>query len=146
MGYLTGQQHKLPVKAKKAAVRERYFNYLVFRNNNKLILRERSDRDIWQNLYDFWLLETDEPKIVLRELPLPDHIQEVVNIGSQQGDSVEAVQLLSHQRIRGVFYLIDLPDEAVGRLPSSLQWYTLSEIDYLPKPVLIKNYLDKVFG
>lgn len=146
VAYLTGQQHRLPVKAKKAPVRERYFNYIILRNGEKIALRERTDRDVWQNLYDFYLLETDEPKTVLRDLPLPDSLNDLLGKGVLAAVPTEAVQLLSHQRIRAIFYIIDLPDEATGQLPTGLRWYTLVETGHLPKPVLIANYLEKVFG
>lgn len=146
VAYQTGRQHKLPVKAKKAPVRERYFNYLVFRNGNKLAMGERTDRDIWQNLYDFYLIETDEPVPALRDLLVPDSVAGLVQKGGASAPRIETTQLLSHQRIRAVFYPINLPEEAISPLPSGLQWYSIEQISHLPKPVLITNYLEKMLG
>ncbi len=146
VAYLTGQQHRLPVKAKKAPVRERYFQYLIFRNGDKVAMRERTDRDIWQNLYDFCLIETDEPKAMLRDLPLPNLVNELVMQGVFATMPTEATQLLSHQRIKATFYEIDLPDKLADQLPMGLQWYSTSEAGQLPKPVLITNYLEKSLG
>lgn len=146
VAYQTGQQHRLPVKAKKAPVRDRYFSYLVFRNKGKTAMRERTGRDIWQNLHDFYLLETDEPKTDLQDLPLSEVISSIVQKGVLTKPQISLAQLLSHQRIRAQFYLIDLPDEVVGSLPTDLQWYAIEEINHLPKPVLITNYLEKAFG
>lgn len=146
VAYLTGWQHRLPVKAKKAPVRERFFNYLVFTNGKNIALRERTDRDVWQHLYDFYLLETDEPPAMLRDLPMPESGRDLLEQGRLIGVPTEAVQVLSHQRIRARFYVIDLPDRAAGCLPTGLQWYTAEEADRLPKPVLVTNYLVKAFG
>lgn len=146
VAYQTGQPHKLPVKAKKAPVRERYFNYLVFRNGNQVAMRERTERDIWQNLYDFYLLETDEPVADLRDLTLPEPVQLILEQGVAGGRPVEVSQLLSHQRIRAIFYPIDLPDAVPGRLPTGLQWYLPEQVVNLPKPVLVTDYLKKAFG
>lgn len=146
IAYLTGNQHRLPVKAKKAPVRERFFNYLVFTSGNQVALRERTDRDVWQNLYEFYLLETDDSPVMLRDLPLPESVNDLVQQGYLTGTPVEAVQLLSHQRIRACFYVIDLPGSAAGRLPTGLQWYTTGQAEQLPKPLLIANYLGKQFG
>jgi A/G-specific adenine glycosylase len=147
VAYLTGRQHRLPVKAKKAPVRERFFNYLVFRHEGQLALRERTGRDIWQSLYDFYLLETDEPKKALRDITLPDDtVSQLLQQGVLAALPVASMQLLSHQRIRASFYLIDLPEGPVKSLPINLQWYSLDEISTLPKPVLITNYLDQQFG
>ncbi|QDK82880.1 A/G-specific adenine glycosylase [Spirosoma sp. KCTC 42546] len=146
VAYLTGQQHRLPVKSKKAPVRERYFTYLVFRHNGKLALRERMARDVWQNLHDFYLVETEVSKDALQDLPLPELIDSLLQLGVVASLPIESVQLLSHQRIRAKFYLIDLPEEAISRLPTDLHWYTPEEISHLPKPVLITNYLENLFG
>ncbi|MFD2936033.1 A/G-specific adenine glycosylase [Spirosoma flavum] len=146
VAYLTGRQNRLPVKSKKGPVRERFFNYLIFQRDGRLALRERTARDIWQNLYDFCLLETDEPKTALRDLLLPEPVNDVLKQGTLVGQPIESVQLLSHQRIRAQFYLIDLPMDAINILPIELQWYLPEEISSLPKPVLITNYLDKYFG
>ena len=146
VAYQTGRQQTLPVKAKKAPVRERFFTYFVFRSNGNVALRERKARDVWQNLYDFCLVETDEPKANLRSMLLPDPIQKLVQQGNLSALPVVATQLLSHQRIRATFYLIDLADPDLGSLSIDLQWYTLAEIHQLPKPVLITNYLETQFG
>ena len=146
VAYQTGRQHRLPVKAKKAPVRERFFTYLVFRHNGKIALRERIARDIWQNLHDFYLVETDEPKAEVRDLPLPESINLVLQQGLLITPPTESVQLLSHQRIRAQFHEIELPDHIIGSLPIDLHWYTLAETNRLPKPVLITNYLEKVLG
>lgn len=146
VAFMTGRQHLLPVKAKKAPVRERFFNYLIFRHDGRLALRERTARDIWQNLYDFHLQETDEPKTALRDIPLADLIGRIVQEGILVAPPVESVQLLSHQRIRAKFYLIDVPDALITSLPIDLQWYLPTEISKLPKPVLITNYLAQQFG
>ena len=49
----------LPIKDKKVKVRKRYFNYLVvITSDKKTILRKREGKGIWQNLYEFPLIET----------------------------------------------------------------------------------------
>lgn len=148
VAYLTGSQHRLPVKAKKAPVRERFFNYVVFTNAGKVALRERTGRDVWQSLYDFYLLETSEARttITLLDLPLPESVRDLVKQGRPAGQPTEAMQLLSHQRIRARLYVVDLPDSVSGRLPTDLHWYTISETEQLPKPVLVTNYLVGRFG
>ncbi len=144
VAYQTGQQHKLPVKARKAPVRERFISYLVFRQGERLALRERTDRDIWQNLFDFYPVETDEPVPDLRGLTLPESVTDLVRSGRGMSTPLTDVQLLSHQRIRAVFYQIELSDAVNGVLPGGLQWYTPEQIGALPKPVIITNYLARV--
>ena len=146
IAYLTGRQNRLPVKAKKAPVRDRFFNYLVYINNDRVALRERTGRDVWQNLYDFCLAETDEPPGSIRDLTLTGSAGELVRQGQLMKEPIETIQLLSHQRIRAVFYEISVPDALIGQLPAGLQWYSMEQAEQLPKPVLVTNYLEKGFG
>ncbi|WP_317175109.1 hypothetical protein [Hymenobacter qilianensis] len=54
---------ELPVKSKAKAARTRYFHYMVLRYDDTIYLRKRTDKDIWQGLYDFALTETDSPDL-----------------------------------------------------------------------------------
>jgi len=144
--YLTGRQQLLPVKRKKAPVRERYFTYIVFRQGEKLAMRERTAQDIWQNLYEFLLIEDEEPAVPLARLVLPESAAELLQNGVSTGPPVELMQLLSHQRVRAWFYQIEVPDHLNSPLPTGLQWYSAAEIGGLPKPVLITNYLQRSLG
>ena len=99
---------KLPVKAKKQKVRDRYFHYLILNTPKGVYLRQRATGDIWAKLYEFPLLETDQPtepaslmrssawKRILGKQPI--HIRQI---------SREYKHLLSHQRIHARFYLLD---------------------------------------
>jgi A/G-specific adenine glycosylase len=49
---------ELPVKSQKTKVRTRYFNYFIIRKNNKTLIKKRTEKDIWQNMYDFPMIET----------------------------------------------------------------------------------------
>lgn len=50
---------KLPVKGKKTAIQNLYFNYLVIIDkNNEVLLNKRTDKGIWQGLYEFKLIES----------------------------------------------------------------------------------------
>ncbi len=151
VAFQTGRQHKLPVKAKKAAVRERYFNYLVFYQTDsdgqqQVAMRERTGKDIWQSLFDFYLIETDEPKHTLSDMEFPGEVQALVHGGVLMSLQVTGIQLLSHQRVKAVFHLIELPTDRDMALPTSLIWYSTAEIGRLPKPVLITTYFERTFG
>ncbi|RZK92973.1 MAG: A/G-specific adenine glycosylase, partial [Hymenobacter sp.] len=63
-----GQVALLPVKAKAKAARTRHFHYLVLRHGGQLYLKERPGGDIWQGLYDFALVETDNAELPAAEL------------------------------------------------------------------------------
>src|ERR1035437_8480154 len=51
---------ELPVKTQKTKVTNRHFNYLFIVFNESTFLQKRTAKDIWQNLYEFPLIETDK--------------------------------------------------------------------------------------
>ncbi|HET8808815.1 MAG TPA: A/G-specific adenine glycosylase, partial [Flavobacteriaceae bacterium] len=61
MALQLGKIEKLPVKTKKIKTTLRHFNYLVFVSKNKqTLLQQRTGKGIWQNLYEFPLLESEK--------------------------------------------------------------------------------------
>ena len=57
--YATGTIKTLPVKLKKTKVTKKYFNFLVVNSdNNTTYLEQRTTKGIWQQLYQFPLIET----------------------------------------------------------------------------------------
>ena len=52
-------KYELPVKLKTIKVTKKYFNFMVILSkDNKTILEKREGKGIWQNLYQFPLIET----------------------------------------------------------------------------------------
>lgn len=96
---------KLPVKEKTTKVRNRYFNYIVLKHKNKIVIKKRVDNDIWKNLYDFPLIETTKE---LRELELLKTVEWKKVIGNS-AYTIHAVSktykhVLSHQKIFARFW------------------------------------------
>ena len=51
---------ELPIKAKKTAVSNRYFVYVYIEDKENILLRRRGKGDIWQGLYEPYLIEFPE--------------------------------------------------------------------------------------
>jgi A/G-specific adenine glycosylase len=138
-----GLANALPHKEKAKRVRPRYFHYLVLDHERGLYLKKRVQRDIWQGLYDFYLAETDQKTISAEEIQEKLHsigvIPEEVVVS---GPSAEYRHLLSHQKITARFYLIRLKTRLSKEATASagLALFSATEIEDLPKPVLISNY------
>lgn len=93
----------LPVKEKKLVVKERYFHYLILEAEGKVYIQQRMQKDIWQNLYEFFLIESETD---LSDTTLWKAIQPYV---TDQSESVfKNRQRLTHQLIISDFYLIKL--------------------------------------
>ena len=54
-----GTNGKIPFKKKKIKKRNRYFHYLLINRDGKYLMKQRSNKDIWQGLFEFFLLESD---------------------------------------------------------------------------------------
>ncbi len=139
----TGRQAQLPVKSKKTKVRDRYFHYLVIEDEGRFAMRERPAKDVWTSMFDFWLVEDDRllDWETLSEHPPLEAVQSQLTL---QSESPLFTHVLSHQRIQAKFWHLKTSSEA--NFPSALQFYDLGEIEKLPKPVLVLNYLSKLLS
>lgn len=110
--YAINKVFEYPKKAGKTKVRNRYFNYIDIRFEDKMYLRKRAGKDIWQNLYELPLIESTE-ELEFEELLTDENFVELfasVDIVSIT-PSIELKHVLSHQRIFAKFYkvIIDKP-------------------------------------
>jgi A/G-specific adenine glycosylase len=65
----------LPVKSKKVKIRERYFNYFLIADENKVLINKRGEGDIWANMYDLPLIETDSQATIDELAALPETVK-----------------------------------------------------------------------
>ncbi len=144
LAFARNKVYELPVKSKKIKQRTRYFNYLVMQHADKIYLNERGPKDIWQGLFDFPLVETEQ------EL----HEVEQLNLSSNKATakfekdlvpmfkSEEFKHLLTHQTIRAKFWHFELKKaEKLDQLKAIIP----SEIHNFPLPKLIENYIKSIF-
>jgi A/G-specific adenine glycosylase len=92
-----------PVKANKIKTRNRYFNYLIYSDKNSLLLEKRKQKDIWENMYQFPLVESDRllsQESIQEELIKKNHSISIKNC------SPEFKHILSHQKIFAQFFVI----------------------------------------
>jgi len=117
MARAAGRVEDLPVKMGKTLARPRYFNYVHLHDEaGRLLLQRREKMDIWRNLYEFPLMETDRP-IEYKELEQTSFFQHLLK-GVRKVEVVREFRpkkhVLSHQVIYAVFYEIKVSDFAVG--------------------------------
>jgi A/G-specific adenine glycosylase len=140
-----GLVQELPHKVKTKSSRLRYFHYLVFRYQNEYYLKKRTESDIWQGLYDFYLA-TDEispiltPEVIRQEL---ENIEQPIDYKFISEPSQSFKHILSHQKIMAKFYLIDLNLRLSEQIQqrTGLAPYTADQIEQLPKAALINKFL-----
>jgi A/G-specific adenine glycosylase len=136
-----GLQHKkvgkLPIKSKKTKVSNRYFNYLIVQDlDDNFVVQKREGKGIWENLYEFTLVETQE---LIDENQFIDQLKTTHFYGIQAVDicvlSSEVIQhKLSHQHLYIRFYGVKLDQKIPQAKP-------LEAIQKLPFPIVIYNFM-----
>ena len=138
-----GRVYELPVKEKKLKRRNRYFHYLVIEDEaGRTIIRQRTEKDVWQELYEFPLVETT----------VADQALESLDLSSALGNAVDPVALeflrssppyrqeLTHQRITVVFHRFRW-----ATMPNKLTGYKIIKNKMFNKyafPKVITRFLD----
>jgi A/G-specific adenine glycosylase len=136
IAFQTNNIDRFPVKLKKTKLRKRFFNYLVVLDedgNTHLI--KRSGQDIWQNLYEFPLLETKE-EIDLKEVK--QRLSEILTLEEPhlvyEASEKTVIHKLSHQHLYTKFWIVKTSD----RLANGLSHM---ELEKYPVPVLIAEFI-----
>ena len=126
----------LPVKAKKIKVRDRYFNFIVISDNDSFYIQKRESKDIWHNLYQFPLKETD------KEVSSPFELKElIVNQAVFVQVSEQFKHILSHQRIYAKFWEFSLAEMPTLKGFKKVKKRAIQEFAI---PRLIEKYLESV--
>lgn len=139
--------NELPVRIARQDPRIRYFHYLVIlppKKTGPVILRKRQARDIWENLYDFPLIESesllDMPQLKKHPVFIEwfgNHVNEVV----EMKDIVRHV--LSHQHLIVKYFLVEIPNPLKLQMPEN--WIPVSpeRLGDYPMPRLITRFFEK---
>lgn len=131
----------LPVRSKRAKVKKRYFHYILLVSGDKLWLRKREAKDIWQNLYEPYLVEAEEAltKALLGRHELFERLN--IGIGKLQFAG-ETTQRLTHQLIEAHFYLASVP-EAYKMPAEDGIWVVQTDLRKLAFPKTVLSFLEK---
>lgn len=136
-----GLINQLPVKIKKAQVRNRYLNYLICTKEGKVLFNKRGPNDIWQNLHEFPLIETTSP------------IDPVTMVNSEQFRSLFGLRsvltghygplkhLLSHQKLHVNYIFLEDFEE---HFKSQKNWFyaDIETIEQYAMPKIIFSFIN----
>ncbi|MFD2725027.1 A/G-specific adenine glycosylase [Hyunsoonleella rubra] len=137
VAFTKGTIDLLPVKLKKLKVKQRYFNFLVFISEDKqTLLEKREGKGIWQNLYQFPLIETDK---ILKydaflELAKTHHLLKNKRFELLQYNDTPKVHKLSHQHLNTLFWIVKTDTVSNG--------ISIGEIQNYPVPILIGKFIE----
>jgi A/G-specific adenine glycosylase len=127
-----------PVKEKSIVKKTRWLYYILAWHNNTVYVRKRTSKDIWQNLYEFMLIEQTEAADVMAILP--DALVKQINNNHCQVLHISNLykQVLTHQTIYGQFISLQCT-KAPGI--TGYEKVTKAALQQLPFPKFISNYL-----
>ena len=138
-----GLVSQLPVKEKSNQKKQRWFYYFVVETpDNKVYIRQRTGKDIWEGLFEFVLHETDRPVYFDDgDIGGSDLVRQLFGRQSLTVRYISRVyrQELSHQTIQGQFITVGLKKKSV-----SLPGYALIDREQLadhPFPKFINGWL-----
>ena len=132
----------LPVKKGKVKVRKRYFNYLVIQDQkHKTLVDKRLGKGIWQNLYQFPLIETAKAsknkKDIINQIPATI-VEGLSTKKLTLWNKEPIVHLLSHQKLYVYFWILPSKKELKNGL-------TIEMLKKQAVPVVIQNFIEKFF-
>lgn len=135
--YLSGRQDLLPVKEKKIRIKERWFNYAIVRSQNEVLVHQRQTKDIWQQLFEFVLIETQQPESPETVLSLLKKQYGLSHL--KFNGSYSSSQKLSHQKIN--FQLLVIETNNKKEIPG-FHWITISNLKKYAFPRTLQEFVE----
>ncbi|WP_394907385.1 A/G-specific adenine glycosylase [uncultured Mesonia sp.] len=133
----------LPRKKKKVKVKEEHINYLVLVDNNgNTFMKQRTQKGIWRNLFEFPRLESEFANGV------SEGLNETIRLKSLENQNVELTafypkpvkHLLSHRKLFIQFYIGMVTDySAFASL--SKKYHIVQNIHTFAVPVVIERFI-----
>lgn len=129
---------ELPVKIKATKAKKKYFNFLVvLSSDHKTLLEKRRGKGIWQNLYQFPLIETEHEtdydaffKRVQDHHLIKDRMFE---LSLYNKDTI--IHKLSHQHLYVRFWIVTLHEPLVDGI-------SFKDIQNYAVPIVIGKFID----
>ena len=130
---------ELPVKIKSAKAKKKHFNFLVFiSEDDKTILEKREGKGIWQNLYQFPLIETEKSASSVKDFNtvLEKHVF-LKNVSFELAlyNKEPIIHKLSHQHLYTQFWVVN-----VEKLP--IDGVSIGKVREFAVPILIGNFIE----
>jgi A/G-specific adenine glycosylase len=140
--FKSGTVNELPVKEKTLLKKNRWMYYFLFEYDGRVLIHKRTNKDIWENLFEFYLIESADA-VKWNDEEIKAFLQEQLDINRFQLQQVSELykQQLTHQNIKGQFIRIKLLS-----IPKNLknhQWILIDETQQLAFPKFINQYLNE---
>nr|WP_082671541.1 A/G-specific adenine glycosylase [Myroides marinus] len=135
VAYATNQVSTLPIKLAKVKVKKRYLDFIIILDaNGNTIIEQRTEKDIWQQLYQFPLIDSfkhnaEDINDYVKEKFDSLYIKEVLALTNEA-----ITHQLSHQKLHIKFWGV-----RVDNIPTdSTAWAELNKFGF---PIVIHNFI-----
>lgn len=138
LAYGSGRVERLPVKAKKSAVKERFFAYVIILEESNIYIHRRGEGDIWTGLYEPLLVETANRA----------KVAEIVPKGYKVVAAVEKLKhQLTHRTIYADAYLVEKESHASSiTLPEEYLKVPIEQLCEFAAPRLVNIIYEKLLN
>jgi A/G-specific adenine glycosylase len=140
----SGQINALPVKIKKHKIRERYFYYILVKDKYGILMNQRGPNDIWENLYEFPLIET-AALVNVDSLITQENFLKIFGFGVHIKSITGPIKhVLSHQKLYATFIEIEgNPEQFVYE--NGWTYVKFHHLEKLAQPKIIFQFLENFF-
>jgi A/G-specific adenine glycosylase len=134
-----------PVKEKKLVKKNRYFYYIVVQHQKEVLIRKRTQKDIWQNLHEFVVYESSKPLQMTQKkgLALAQQICKCNNI-ELKNISASYQQQLTHQHILAHFIEVLVTGNKDEINLEDYKWIKVNALKKYAFPRLINHFLTPI--
>ena len=119
-----------PVKLKMQKIKGRFFVYWVVKKDEKILLRQRKENDIWKMMYEF------PSKEFANKIEKEIFLKKYLNLNQKNLNHI-----LSHQRIEATFISLD---NFELESKQDAKWIPLKDVSEYPLHRLMTKYLEEM--
>ena len=124
----------LPIKTKKVKVTNRFLNYIIYEDQNQqTLIQQRTEKGIWQNLYEFPLIETKNTVDI--DFITANIVSENKILSVTQINQNEIIHKLTHQKLHINFWKIELENDLKNGI-------LITDVKDYPLPIVIANFIE----
>lgn len=133
--FLSNRVSALPFKISAKSKKNRWLTYVIAKFNDEVLIRLRTEKDIWQNLYEFILIESST-EINPTEILQIDTLKQFIGSSFDVVDTSDGFEhILTHQKLYLRFISVTLKQKITTETHHFKKWNELNKIAF-PKAIL----------
>jgi A/G-specific adenine glycosylase len=134
------KQSVLPIKFAKIIIKRRFFYYFFIKNDGFTYLRKRMQKDVWQGLYEFPMVESDS-QLTNKEILTSNFLMNVLCNCRWNVEKINhpANHQLTHQLIVYQFITINI-EEDLPAFDDTVLKVSLQEVENYPVAKIMERF------